>query len=334
MRRACRAARRNSCNSWGRVSALPFASTDCRSCDASSPASRSRPFAVAVQTPGLPAVRRRHSLRMNPAYRRYTRTELGSLGLGRTALRAAVRSGSWLRARRDVYLPADTPLPLARAAAVGGRLDCVSLLRLQGVFVAERHSLHVQFERDASRLPSRHGVVAHWRTSDAPRHDLVCGIVEALAQACRCQPARYAVATLDSAWHQGLVTESEIAEVFDRLPQRYRRIRSLLDPRCESGTETLVRLMLRSLGASFVIQAQLPGVGRVDFVVDGWLVVGCDSVAFHADERTQRRDRERDLAAALSGYTTLRLLAEDILYRPDRVREALRSVLAHGRRRR
>lgn len=254
--------------------------------------------------------------------------------MGRAALRSALRSGSWLRVRRDVYLAADTPTPLVRAAAVGGRLDCVSLLRLRGVFVAERHSLHVQFERNASRLPSRDGVVAHWRTSTAARSDLVCGMIEALVQACRCQPARFAVATLDSAWHQGLVTESEVAEVFCRLPQRYRKLRNLLDPRAESGTETLVRLMLRSLGASFVLQAELAGVGRVDFIVDGWLVVECDSVAFHGDERSQRRDRARDLAAAIGGYVTVRFLAEDILYRPERVREALRLLLTHGARRR
>ena len=34
-----------------------------------------------------------------------------------------------------------------------------------------------------------------------------------------------------------------------------------------------MRLMLRGLGCQIEVQVVIPGVGRVDFVVDGWLIV-------------------------------------------------------------
>ena len=155
-------------------------------------------------------------------------------------------------------------------------------------------------------------------------------IVEALIQAVLCQTPRAAIASLDSAWHLGVVDEAGIAAVFSALPRRYRRIRPLLDRRAESGTETLVRLMLRTLGLRPELQVEIDGVGFVDLLVEGWLIVECDSEAHHADWKQIKADRRRDAAAAAQGYMTLRLLAEDILYRPDWVLGVLKAVLAQG----
>ena len=138
-----------------------------------------------------------------------------------------------------------------------------------------------------------------------PREALVTDLIEALVQAVRCQEPRSAIATLDSAWHLGLVDEEEIGEVFSRLPRRYRRLRGLLDKRSESGPETLVRLLLRALGC------------HVDVQPSSWL--------------QQKRDRRRDLAAARLGYTTVRLLAEDVMWSRELVQSALKEIIAHGR---
>ena len=76
------------------------------------------------------------------------------------------------------------------------------------------------------------------------------------------------------------------------------------------------------------LQVEIDGVGRVDLVVDGWLVVECDSRAHHRTPEAQLRDRARDRAAAARGYVTLRLLAEDILFHPEAVLAALRGALS------
>ena len=262
-----------------------------------------------------------------------TSGELRATGLSRRRIDDLVRAGSLVRVRKGRYVLADLPPALIRAARLGGRLDCISLLSAMGVFVLRSDRLHLQVDVGASRLPpSPPSVKRHWRSTCAARTSLCADLVEALAQACRCQEPRAAIATLDSAWHLGLIDERGIADVFARLPRRHRSLRPLLDPRSESGTETLLRLILRTLGCSFALQVQIDGVGRVDFLVDGWLIIECDSEAHHSGWVAQRRDRRRDLAAAAQGYMTIRPLAEDILFHRDQVAESLRAVLTRGPR--
>ncbi|MCK6066728.1 MULTISPECIES: type IV toxin-antitoxin system AbiEi family antitoxin domain-containing protein [Microbacterium] len=261
---------------------------------------------------------------------RFWRTaELRAAGWTKVQLRAMVDLGRLIRVRQGRYAPGDLPAPLLEAARLGGRLDCVTLLALLGVFVRSVATLHVQFDNGASRLPPRPvEAVPHWRPSTGASHTLAADIIEALAQAVRCQAPRDAVATLDSAWHLGVVDEADIAGIFARLPLRYRALRGLLDKRSESGPETLMRLLLRALGCRVDVQVRIPTVGRVDLVIDGWLIVECDSRAYHEGWEAQRRDRRRDLAAAALGYTTVRPVAEDILFRYEDVVAAMKAVLA------
>lgn len=262
-----------------------------------------------------------------------TTARLREHGLSKKRLRRMVDDGALVRVRRGRYVAADTHPALVDAARLGARLGCVSLLSVLGVFVRDAATLHVHIDRGASRLPPRgERVVAHWREADADGEDpLTIDVVSALVQAVLCQSPRDAVATLDSAWHHGLVDEGGIGEVFGRLPRRHQPLRRLVDPRSEAGTETLMRLLLRTLGHEVRVQVEIAGVGRVDLLVDGWLIVECDSREFHTDWATRRKDLRRDLAAAQLGYTTVRPLAEDILFAYDQLVGAMRDVLSHPR---
>ena len=187
---------------------------------------------------------------------------------------------------------------------VGGRLTCLALLRLLEVFVVTGEGLHVHLPGNASRMRSPHdrftplggrvsaGVVLHWLPLLRPLDtgDACVDVMDALVHAVLCQPARHAVATLDSALHRGLVGASDIAEIFAALPAKYGIVRDLLDGRAESGSETLMRLMVRATGATYELQVVMRGVGRVDLVVDGWLVIECDSEEFHSSWRQQLKD--------------------------------------------
>lgn len=81
-------------------------------------------------------------------------------------------------------------------------------------------------------------------------------------------------------------------------------------------------------GWNVEVQVVICGVGRVDLLLDGWLIVECDSKEFHQSWEQQRKDRERDREAAARGYITLRLLAEDCLYHPEKVLDAVRGLQA------
>lgn len=273
------------------------------------------------------------------------RADLRSLGFGPRQIARAVARGELLRVRRDRYLTRPAP-DLERAVRVGGRLACVSLLAAYGVFVFDGAHLHVHLDHSMSRLRSpddamhalgrrhRESLRLHWRRLLRPPQGLgMVDIFDALAQAVLCQAAWAAVATVDSVLHRGLMSASEVAEVFAGLPRRYLVVLRLADASAESGSETFMRLILRQLGLRYRTQVRIPGVGRVDFLVEGWLIVECDSKAHHEGWGAQRRDRRRDLAAAALGFATLRPLAEDLFFDRSTVVAAVRGLLGARRSR-
>jgi very-short-patch-repair endonuclease len=270
--------------------------------------------------------------------------ELRASGLSRRGLKAALSAGTLVRARRDVYLSAETPSKVIEAQRIGGRLDCLSVLQGLGIFVLENTRLHVQVEAYDGRLRSptsrkkplammrkRSRVVIHWHTIDAPRELHSVPIVHALAQSVLCQPPRSAIASIDSAVNLGLLREDQIAELFALLPARVQVLRPLIDGRAEAGSETLARLMLRAFGKRIELQKWIDGVGRVDLVVDGWLAIECDSRAHHEGWSMQEKDRERDLALAARGYASLRPTAKLIFNRPEVLIAAVRGLLSAPR---
>ncbi len=67
----------------------------------------------------------------------------------------------------------------------------------------------------------------------------------------------------------------------------------------ESGTESLVKLMLMRVGVQFAQQVRIDRVGRVDFLVGEHLVIEVDSKAHHSDPL---RDRARDARLSVLGF--------------------------------
>jgi very-short-patch-repair endonuclease len=270
-----------------------------------------------------------------------TRAELLAAGVSRRGLARALASGSVIRVRRDRYMVAESPQELREAVRIGGRATCLTLLHLVGVFVFASDRLHVHISRGMSRLrsaadvrrPLEHRSSRRQRLHWVPlvRPDDVTGacvgLVDALVHAVLCQPARHAIATIDSALNKRLIGLADLADVFAALPPRFRVLRSLVDGRAQSGPETLVRLMARALGCRVDVQVFFDGVGFVDLLLDGWLVVECDSKEFHQSWEQQVKDRNRDLALAAQGFVTLRLTAAQIMYRPDEVVSALRCLV-------
>lgn len=265
----------------------------------------------------------------------WSRADLLREGWTSRALTRAVRAGILLRARCDVYLASGTHADVVDACRLGGILACTSELSRRGVFVLDGSRLHVQVARSSGRHRRlARAVRVHWSrgTSQVVRGCATVDIIPALADSVRCQGVRAAVASIDSALHSGALREDQVADLFDALPRRYRALRGLIDGRSESGPESLIRLILRALGCGFESQVWISGVGRVDFLVDGWLIVECDSEAHHSSWDEQRRDRRRDQAAAALGYATYRPIAEDIMWHRDRVVAAVRGLCATGHR--
>lgn len=258
-----------------------------------------------------------------------TTRQLRAAGLSKRDIAAAVDAGHIRRAWRGVYFsPAMSELT-QRALVAGGRSACISSLAAAGIFVADVGSTHIHVQPTASRLPDAGSAFRRHRSTLVRRpHPLSAHVhvIDALIQATNCQTPRAAVATLDSALFLGCIDIDDLDEIFAHVAPRRRVLRSFVDGRAESGTETLVRLIARALGFSVELQVNIPGVGRVDLLLDGWLVVEVDSEQHHAGWATQKKDRRRDLTLAARGYITLRPIAEDALHHPEVIVAALRGI--------
>lgn len=268
------------------------------------------------------------------------RATLDSCGATRRQIADAMNSGQLVRVRRGFYVLPDTPKVVVQAIRIGGRVACVSTLSAARVFVFDRPATHVQLEPSTPRIRSPHnsavsfdssnrgGCRLHWRplidpTTAAPH---TVGPIDAVVQSMYCQPERMAIATLDSAVHLGYLRDDQLGEVFRNLPGRFQRIRPLIDGRCESGLESVFRLMLVEAGLPFELQVHIPRVGDVDFLIAGKIVVETDGLEFHGPA-TARRDYSRDLELAALGYVVIRLNYQQVMFDQPGVLRAIHAAI-------
>lgn len=153
------------------------------------------------------------------------------------------------------------------------------------------------------------------------------GPLNALAHIIRCQPEHLAIAALDSAAYQRIVSEAALDKLFTALPVKYRRYRRRVDARSMSGLETIVRLMMLDAGLGCEPQVHFPGIGYVDLLVEGCVVVETDGRLGHGDAPGSARDYDRDVALAAIGYIVLRFNYRQVMYSPEVIMSAVRGAL-------
>lgn len=269
------------------------------------------------------------------------RHELVERGMSGRAITEAVRSRSLLRVRRDNYALPDTDAHTLEAVRVGGRLACVSAAEELGIFSFDSDFTHLHVARGASRLRSprfrwvalsempRDGVELHWWPLIDPGDgtEYAVGARDALAQIIRCQPRNFALAALDTALHERAIRSSDLAEIFRHVPDKHRDLRTLIDPRADAGQESVLRQLIRDAGLRCQIQVAIDGVGRVDIVVEGCVVVEADSRAHHKSWAQHVRDRTRDRLLAERGFPSLRVLYQDIFFDPAGVIRAIEELV-------
>jgi hypothetical protein len=270
-----------------------------------------------------------------------TRRQLLRRGMSPADLTAVVRSGELLRVRRDRYALPGTERSILEAVRIGGVVACVSAAALHDIWVPDQLFTHVSMLREASRMRSprdrfvrlapdnRDGCELHWSPlidADAARLHSV-GRIDSLAQIIRCQPRMIAVAALDSALHQRLISRADLDRIFAALPARFAALRDEIDARCMSGIETIVRLLCLDAGVRCIPQVHFPGIGTVDFVLEGCVVVETDGHTGHASDSDQKRDYDRDAALAARGYIVLRFNYRQVMFQPELVMAAIRGAL-------
>lgn len=260
-----------------------------------------------------------------------TTAELRARGFPGPRLSAAVHTGELLRVRRGWYALPEVDPNLRAAIRVGGRLACVSAAAFYGWSTPPRHGVHVAVPENAARLRTAgtaQRTVVHWASPipRARRSRLITEPFETVVQIAHCQSPEFAVAAFDSylAQHDGSPRQLErwLAEV----PPHIRNALPRREPLCHSFLETIGRVRLESDGIRGEHQVQIPGIGRVDLVIDGWLVIEWDGRT-HLEPDQRDEDDRRDAMLTAMGYRVLRFSYGTVMDRWYLVIAAVRAML-------
>jgi very-short-patch-repair endonuclease len=155
----------------------------------------------------------------------------------------------------------------------------------------------------------------------------VAGLTDTLLHALRCLPPVDAAVIVESALLQGRTTLDYLRQ---RLPGNRngaaRAVLELVDGTADSAIEVVARLLFRSQGIYTQTQVNLPGIGFVDFLLEGFLIVEIDG-STHLEPAQVKKDRGRNNASTLTGYAVLRYGYHDVVYNPQKIVDEVWQVL-------
>lgn len=250
-------------------------------------------------------------------------------GFTRHSIRQGVAGGACSRIRRDWLALPSAPADLCAAAALGGRVACLSVARRLELWHLSDGMNHVSVPRNAV-VPAVTGVRVHWSGGPVAvgRFALVEPLENALVHIAECQPFENALVVWDSALNKKLVTERSLA----RLPLRStaaRAVRAVSNGLADSGLETLPVSRLAASGIRLHQQVVIDG-HRVDGLIGQRLVVQTDGFSFHSTAEQRRADIAQDRRFALLGYTVLRYDYRQIMFEWPRVEAEIVRAMAQG----
>lgn len=228
-------------------------------------------------------------------------------GCSRTEIRRAAAAGTIVRVRQGVYALPSLDSAIVTAAAHGGALTCGPALRAHGVWVLSDADETVHVWLGKAGRSHRHEDCVCTVHFSAGRTGLgLAPVADCLIHAFRCFDEEMFFAAYESAWNKRLISARDRTRIRRALPRSAAWMLDLARPDAESGLESLLRLRLHLLGIRLDCQVVIDGVGRVDFVLGGTLILEVDGKVNHAGSDRRHRDLMRDAAASALGFETLR----------------------------
>lgn len=248
------------------------------------------------------------------------------LDASRYQLKQLVSLGVLVQPARGCYALPGAPPALIAATRANATLTCVSAVDLIDPTAPVRRSgVHLALPPHRGRR-SRTGphTRVHYEHVERTGRTRIATLEDAAARVAQCQPYDDAVVVLDHLTHRHGpdFLERVLRAVARARPSRALALSADVDGRARSPMETRVRLHLRRVGLAVAVAPRVPGVGEVDLLVEGVLVVELDGYEYHSDRLAYRTDRRRDRASLRLGLATVRFAFEDS--DPDRV---LREII-------
>ncbi len=224
----------------------------------------------------------------------------------------------------------DLDATVLTAAAHGGAISCGTALRAHGVWVlSESDAPHVWLGRNGRAHP--HRVPVHPASFRGRTRFGIVAVEDALRHLHACEGDESFFVSFESAWRLGLIGSASRARIRAALPRSARWLVDFARSDADSGLESLLRLRLHILGVHLATQVSIPGVGRVDFVVDGRLIIEVDGREHHGAPEMRHRDLSRDAAASRLGYETLRFDYAQVVHDWPMVQAAIEGALRRAR---
>lgn len=237
------------------------------------------------------------------------------IGASRYHLNRLVARGVLTQPARGCYAVPGAPADLVAAVLSNTLVSCVSALRVYDKEIPRGNavSLHVSAPPSRGHRADQAGVRVHYEQAERRGELRLVSLQDAAARAAQCQSYDSAVAILDRLTHRHgqPFLDDVLHRIRTRRPARAAALRLDVDGRTRSPIETAVRLHLRRSGFAVAAAPVVPGVGEVDFVVEGALIVELDGFQFHSDRRAFKQDRRRDRQALRYGFPTMRFAFED-----------------------
>ena len=228
-------------------------------------------------------------------------------------------------------------LDQVRAFVYNACISCVSAAQIYElpVLMEERPQkthLSVAYNRGMhpSKLRRFDDVCIHREqlVSDKERRTHVASIGTVLERVLVCMPLKVSLPMLDAARNRGLydVSTLTIPPTGSRLPHLKEAL-SLSSERARSILETVARLQLIDMGLTPKVGVWIEGVGEVDMIILGFIIIEVDGWAFHSSKEQREKDLKRDRELLRRGYVVLRFTYDDVM-NGDFEREVPESVKA------
>lgn len=253
------------------------------------------------------------------------RPSLVGLGIDDAALRRAVRAGVVQPCRGLYALPTAEPdyVALLQHRQL---LTCVSAAPFYGLWALEQTGARHVYHRRGNGAAGGSG---HGGLLLAPDpHRPVAALGDVLIHALLCLPFRESLVMVECAVGRGDMTLDFLRR---RLPGarngRAREVLTWVELGAESLLETLARTYFRQAGITVETQVHVEGVGHVDLLLEGRLIVELDG-RHHGEWAQVKKDQRRNNRSVVRGYAVLRYYYADVVHYPAAMVAEVLAVLA------
>ena len=224
---------------------------------------------------------------------------------------------------------ADADSELVAAGRARGLLTCVSAAPTYRLWQLQPPGRPHYWQSNGRHAA---GCVSHrLPLTQEPRYRTLAALPDVLLHALLCLPELESLVMVECAYNRGDIDPAYLRRHLDgRRCGTARKVLSKVECGADSLLETLARVLFRDAGIQTETQVWIDGIGRADFLLEGFLIVEIDGIAFPLDARQFKKARRRDNSAMRQGLPVLRFFYDDVVHAPEIVLAQVQEVLARG----